>query len=97
MRVETLINRECGKKIKLVAIDCSNPGERKLNIEVFAILIDNDLTRDKLVTSQDSRPIPKGMSVEEYKKSELRGLFCHISYAEYFKICKKLEQAIAAS
>jgi hypothetical protein len=93
MKAESIIIRG-DETIRLVAEDFTRPCDSSKQFGIYAVVTDIN-GRIKVIDQNDARPIPKGMSVEEYKQSDLRGLFSVITYAEYFKICNLLHDKIA--
>ena len=88
MKVEKIIQKD-SLTIRLVAVDCTTPFSKGTDIDVYAVVSDDDGIK-KVVSHLDGKAIPKNMSVEKYKKSKLRGIFYYITYADYLKICQEL-------
>jgi hypothetical protein len=96
MKAEISLKRECGTQIRLVAEDCTMPWSDGRQFGIYAVVTDTQ-GEIKVVDTNDARPIPKGMSVEEYKTSPERGLFGIVTYAEYFRVCNLLHAKIDES
>jgi len=88
MQVEKIIKKG-SLTIRLVAMNCTTPFSKGIDIDVYAVISDNKGIK-KVVSHLDGKPIPKGMSVEQYKKSKLRGIFSYVVYADYLRICQDL-------
>ena len=93
MKAEIIIDKECGTNIRLVAEDFTTPFNTKNQFGIY-VVITNKNGEIKVIDTNDARPIPKNMTVEDYKNSNLRGIFSYVTYAEYFSVCKKLRSKL---
>ena len=94
MKAELILDREDGTRVRIVAEDFTKPWDNEKQLGVYANITDQN-GKTRVVDTNNARSIPNGMSVEEYKTSEERGLFKYISYSEYLQVCQILTQSIA--